>query len=356
MSTHLLPGSFSGRNGAKWSQSFADHRRTAEMGAATEPLASPSQAVLPPSTEAVQRAIIAGLCPFCGDGPYKSLGQHTAKAHAVTAAELRDLSGLKSICSRELSDESRERLISRPDRDEITRRGAAASRLVTDRRGLPVGAQALAAAACAKRGEEQRAERAPVVVMRARRGDRLIDIAADLGVHPATIREDIKRLGVKPTLAQTNADRLARLVESRSVAREAQRIAAEAERDRRIARFQALGGNWSAVRGLAGEVGVSEVAMRGYLRKHGVGLPDGRSVTDLRPKERPDMKGRPNKAARSVTDEQMDEIRALWQAGDLSQHQIGERFGISQSIVSRVVRGAYVATQPTQMQASGGES
>lgn len=40
-----------------------------------------------------------------------------------------------------------------------------------------------------------------------------------------------------------------------------------------------------------------------------------------------------------VSDEQADEIRALYECGDLSQAALGTRFGICQTQVSRIVRG-----------------
>lgn len=46
------------------------------------------------SPEAIRAAISENVCPFCGDGPFKSVGAHTAKKHEVTAAELREAAEL----------------------------------------------------------------------------------------------------------------------------------------------------------------------------------------------------------------------------------------------------------------------
>jgi hypothetical protein len=51
-------------------------------------------AVLPPSQEAIRRALEARLCPWCGKGPWDSIAGHTVRAHGVDRKELRDLAGL----------------------------------------------------------------------------------------------------------------------------------------------------------------------------------------------------------------------------------------------------------------------
>ncbi len=50
--------------------------------------------VSPPSEEAFRRHVLAGICPFCGLGPYQVIALHTNRAHSVTANELRELAGL----------------------------------------------------------------------------------------------------------------------------------------------------------------------------------------------------------------------------------------------------------------------
>lgn len=42
----------------------------------------------------VRRAIEAGLCPFCGAGPYSVIAQHVSVKHGIDRRELRDLAGL----------------------------------------------------------------------------------------------------------------------------------------------------------------------------------------------------------------------------------------------------------------------
>ena len=74
-------------------------------------------------------------CPVCGRGGFRSLANHTVKAHRIYAAELRELLGLGRnvpLCSPELSDLHRhlareQETIRRLDRPEV-RAAAAATR------------------------------------------------------------------------------------------------------------------------------------------------------------------------------------------------------------------------------------
>jgi len=330
----FTPGGFGSRMDQPWTSNGAVARRRRESAQSGRPEASPSEAVTPPSREAMQRAIEADTCPFCGSGPYKNLGLHSHKAHGVSAAELRDLSGLKTVCSEGLSTGSRERLVGRPDRDEITHRGAQVAK--------EKGVQSIALQASMEPRLAAMKERDPVIIRRACAGDRLIDIAADLGITTATVQRSLQRLGIAPTLAQANAERRQRLDSNREAARATRGRKAAEDRAWRLRRFAELGGGWEAVESLANECGVSEKAMRAYLRDAGAEVPDGRSVTHRRPTERPEARGKPNHAARSVTDAQIEEIRQLARETTLSQKKIGELFGVSQSIVWRVLNGKYV--------------
>ena len=263
----MLPGSYSGRNGASWSQSWSDDRRRSEAGVVGHVSASLQETITPPSREAMQRSISADLCPFCGAGPYKNLGLHTHLTHGVSAAELRDLAGLKRVCSEDLSDDSRRRLKGRADFAEMRRKGAAAS--------VAKGAYETAHAASMAPRLEVIAERDPVIADRARRGDRLVDIAADLGVTVRVVQLSLKRQGVTPTLAQTNADRRERLQAGRDAASRTRLERDANRRTRRLERFEVLGGDWSAVIALAAEERVTTKGMRAFLVANGVDL-DGR--------------------------------------------------------------------------------
>ena len=47
-----------------------------------------------PSEKAFMANVEAGICPFCGRGPYKVLACHTNKIHAVDRFQLREMAGL----------------------------------------------------------------------------------------------------------------------------------------------------------------------------------------------------------------------------------------------------------------------
>lgn len=269
--TRLVSGSFGSRMGASWSTEWADYLSRRNATALQSTSASLQETVTPPSREALRRAIESETCPFCGAGPYKNLGLHTHKTHGMSAAELRTIAGVKRVCSKALSDKSRERLVARPDREEITRKGHEAS--------VTKGCYRLAAVESMKRRERVINERGPLMAERAAAGERLDSIASDFGVSRETVRRTLARLGVEPTLTQTNRDRRLRLENSRAVARASLDAALAAQSRQRVARFHELGADWIAVGRLANEAGVSEKTMRAYLRKHGVALPDGRAVT-----------------------------------------------------------------------------
>jgi predicted nucleic acid-binding Zn ribbon protein len=82
--------------------------------------------VVPPSAAATRRAVEAGICPFCGRGPFILLAGHTNRAHAVDRWELRELAGLAystSILAPEDRERVRERNRGRPPPDGRLNRG-----------------------------------------------------------------------------------------------------------------------------------------------------------------------------------------------------------------------------------------
>jgi len=75
--------------------------------------------LLPPLPEAQRRAALAGLCPWCGRGPWRVLAIHTSKAHGVSRRELSDLIGVTystSICDPAYSQRCAERASTPPAR------------------------------------------------------------------------------------------------------------------------------------------------------------------------------------------------------------------------------------------------
>ena len=270
-------GSFGSRMGAAWSREWADYRLRRDGDAVQSNTASTQETVTPPSQDALRRAIQSETCPFCGGGPYKNLGLHTNIAHGISAAELREMSGLDRVCAEALSMTSREALLRRPDRDEITSRGGRESMRRQKEAGRRPGSThtTLATAAAVAKWSAVAAERDPDVCARARRGESLADIGRAWGIHPRTVRIILRRHGVEPTLEQTNAGRRARLAEHRDRARQTLNERLASERTARLARFVELGADWPAVVTLAEECGMSRKAMRAFLARNGYIL-DGR--------------------------------------------------------------------------------
>lgn len=71
-----------------------------------------------PKPEILRAYIEAQQCWWCGKGGWKSLPQHTCKAHGISAAELRELAYMyksEPVTSKELRDEMSQRTLARKD-------------------------------------------------------------------------------------------------------------------------------------------------------------------------------------------------------------------------------------------------
>ncbi len=71
-----------------------------------------------PKPEILRAYIEAQQCWWCGKGGWKSLPNHTCKAHGISAAELRELAYMyknEPVSSRELLEEDRQRALDRKD-------------------------------------------------------------------------------------------------------------------------------------------------------------------------------------------------------------------------------------------------
>lgn len=327
----MAAGGFGNRMGAAWSADWAKTRARRESGVTAHGSASLQETISAPSTEAMAASVEANICPFCAAGPYKSLGLHTHRAHGVSAAELREMTGLERVCSEQLSIDSRTRLEHRSDFEDLQVKATAAS---VEARAFEVAH----AASMKLRGAVQ-AERDPIIAERAAGGERLIDIASDFAISVRAVRDSLARTQTKPTLARTNEERRERLAEGRSKAAATRARRSREDAEDRVARFQELGGGWSAMHILAAEVGVSPKSMTAYLRSAGIELPDGRAVTALRNGGVP--AGTPNLACRGLGDEDVALARALRDSG-MSQKAIAERLGTGQSTISRALSGRYV--------------
>lgn len=49
------------------------------------------------------------------------------------------------------------------------------------------------------------------------------------------------------------------------------------------------------------------------------------------------QKGTPNHKQRSLTDDQVRELRAKWETGEFSQRELGEQYNLAQPVISSIV-------------------
>lgn len=281
-------GSFGSRNTANWSRAGADARKRAE---ASREVTSAGQAMptSAPSQDAIRRCIAAGECPWCADGPYRNLGLHTNLAHGVSAAELRTLAGYStsvSICSPELSEKARQRLEAREDREEISRKGAAAA--------AAVGAHHKALAAQLEQWKAEADIRDAEIIRRVTAGEFARDVAASMDIHPKTVREALRRNGMDVDLRSLAAKNPERVSTFRASMAQAQWRDQDQIKSERLARFAELGADWAAVHACAEEWEVSAKTATAYLREAGVNLPDGRATSPRR-LEKPPRPAKPKK-------------------------------------------------------------
>lgn len=279
-------GSLSSRKGAKWSRDWATASKRAlpsETGAGV------FGAVVPPSAEALQRAIEAQVCPWCGEGPFRLLAVHTNKAHGVDRYELRQMAGLSRsapVCSPEVSENRRANLLSRPQ--EIQEKWAAAGRAVRSEAqakavaaSVAAGAQKKAAESSAKKAAAERSAMAGQLVEMFAAGKTLREISSEVGRSVPWVSVVLRSQG---------CDVAARAVTLRNA--QAEKAHAD-HRGKILARFDELGGDWEASHRLADEVGCSHKHLVQLLRDAGVDLPDGRKVSSRRFWTRTKASGKP---------------------------------------------------------------
>lgn len=141
--------------------------------------------------KAVRAAIEAQACPFCGAGPYKSVGIHTARIHGVTAAELRKLAGWTKgarICSPEHSQKMNAVLTGRPDWKDMREKAAA--------RAVAAGTISVASEVWVEIRKSASVERDTKIMQLFTGGETLGDIGSALGVSRSTVKAVLARNGM----------------------------------------------------------------------------------------------------------------------------------------------------------------
>jgi transposase len=225
----------------------------------------------------VKRAIEAQMCPWCGAGPYRALACHTNRAHGVDKVELRTLAGLPwnaSICDPDYSSARREEVMSRPDWDEVSKKGQAASRKAE--------AWKAGQASRIKRLRADNVERDSEIVQAVLSGTFRGDVAERFGVAKSTVTAILHRAGIEEDGRAQAAKLRERDGKRADVMRAGFILSKERERTSRVSKFVDLGGSWDALEAMAKEEGRTRRQMADILRRAGANVPDGRSVSPHR--------------------------------------------------------------------------
>lgn len=256
-------GSFGSRAGQPWSQALATANTRSHP---SETASGVYGAVIAPSESAIQAAIDAQRCPWCGAGPYKMLAGHTSKAHGVDRQELRRLAGLdsrSSICAPERSENARKHLISQNADGSLSKKGGQAA---------------------AERGIHFLGSQTRVAKLAS--ANRLRDEAILSDYHAGLGREEIARRNATGTAVvarvlaaagiKENGRRRAALKRDISDMRKASVAATERSSKEKVARYAELGSDWAAIHKLSLEYSVSAKSFAALMRRHGAHVPDGR--------------------------------------------------------------------------------
>lgn len=253
-----------------------------------------AEALAVPGTEAFREYVLAGMCPFCGLGPYHVLATHVGRAHAVDGKELREMAGLcyhASITSPEYH--SRRSVLASNQWENVAEKMEAAR---TERAGRPRNLSPAAKELnlrnlqlahrpeiweqVGRKNSESRiaaaVERDTAIASRYRDGATLKQIATEFDIATVTVRAALLRAGL------WNEDGRARYHSSRRGKDDPVLVAgrkkhAERQRARSRALVEQLEGG-ATVQELAAQEGVTVKSMATRLRKNGADIPDGRTT------------------------------------------------------------------------------
>ena len=257
------------------------------------------------------------MCPVCGEGPWKSPLNHVSKRHAINRLVMRDVCGLSMTCK--VTDED--------TRKRWSENGAR-------QRGT------LAANAEAVRGTTGRKSRLTAAAKAAREDSAIERWARENPERVAEVRAGFKERVSTPEARAKWAESMAAVREQRVYTQEErEEFAQRMSSPEVVARRESERAARTTLNCSVDGCDRAHVA-RGYCKLHWrrwKKTGDVGGVEPLDPAEA-SRKGRPT--ARVATPDQFQEVRRLC-AGGMSQHKVAERMGISQSIVSRIVRGAY---------------
>lgn len=280
------PGSFGDRKGQPWTRHGATARRRQEQskdstGAGTnDPIA-----LLTP--QKIRDIVGTGVCPWCGEGPFKVIAAHINKAHGIERYELRKLALLPK--SAKLTGESFSRKLTEIHGERLREMNRSAN--------TPERAKAIASLGREARSQILKIERDALregVMSRYEAGGRQVDISVELGISLSRVRRILREGGFTGDMRVQAAERRKDQWVAVSQRMQAGRMAKdEMLRDAYVEHFESLGDPAEAVEAMAVEYGTSTKSVRARLRRYGVTLPDMRGRSPKAQEANQKRRGRP---------------------------------------------------------------
>lgn len=276
-----LEGSSFSNNGGQWTLASSQaNKRSAERKHYRE--AGTQAPVAKLDEETIRNFIDSQICPWCGGGPYKVLAMHTSNRHGVSGDELRYMAGLPksaSICSPEVSEQSRESLVNRADWKAMREKGA--RRAGTSRSSHPdVMARRIEKfrEAISTRYERENLERDSEVIALVESGRPRDEVAEIVGIHSRTVRLILERHGIHVD-GRTSRGARRRGKPMHPNVSEGAAARRSKERAEIIAKYENSSKSPDDILMLAQEYGSSQKSMVARLKKYGLSVPDLRGKT-----------------------------------------------------------------------------
>lgn len=323
---------------------MADHPPGGEN---TDQFSTNPQSQLAPET--VLRHIHAGLCPYCGKGPFDNLAGHTRRAHGYGKQDLCDAAGLtyaSSITSPRLNtlliEKGRTRDMD-PLRKNINRGGPRKlslaakelnrqklekARRVSESSNPGKTAVEVMLEAAAAKSEKRRAVIETAILDGLENGLTYGQISEGLGM--ANITRHVRRM----QLPDGRSRAAAQSTETAAAKARNQQLAAE-RRAADSAEWEAGTKDWASVEQMAKNRGISVKSMRARLKRLGINI-DGRATSP-----------RVGLAKRTLSDADVVAMRRAFAEGVLIQ-QLAATFAVHPNTASDAIhgRGRFVKVIP----------
>lgn len=259
------------------------------------------------------------VCPICGVGPWKSPLNHVARKHGIHRNHMRDVCGLSV----------KDKVTDERVRGAWIEHGRTMADVLRSNAGRTKGKPQ------SKPNRRTRADE------RRRQDNALLRWAAENPDEAARVRAGFKdRMNTEEAKAAWRGAMERVRAEREYTDEERERFRARMADpevvERRRTSLAASRTEWCSVEGCPRPhvaKGMCGLHWRRAKKTGGAGTLAPMSLSEAARKPRP--------TRRALNDEQMSAVRDLYAAGQLSQREIASRFGTTQSVVSRVVKGEY---------------